>query len=342
MQTFNIFNTGINPAGIAITPNGKYAYVANNNNYGINGSDNVTVLDLIKGVPKTTINDNSFNEPYRIAIDHHGRYAYVCNSGSTTISIINIELNQVVNVIDEFNGPSGIVLSKTSGYVINYGAGAESGNGNTLSVIDLNRKIIVNTIQVDQAPASLVINRDATLLYVVCYVDGNHNTGVLDVIDINTNAIINRIPGLFGPFGVVLSKDELYAYVTNFGSNNFSPFGTSVAVIDLMRNNIVRTIETGIQPAAIAISSCGKYIYVSNYNTLYAGSNFQNLTAGEGTISVIRTRDNTVKSTISVGQSPSGLCISPDGKQLYVSKYIQNTVTAISLNFQDESHKRCK
>src|SRR5689334_23350630 len=36
--------TGVNPAGMAISHCGKYLFVANNNNYGIDGSDSVTVI----------------------------------------------------------------------------------------------------------------------------------------------------------------------------------------------------------------------------------------------------------------------------------------------------------
>jgi len=48
-------NTGVNPAGIAITPGGRYCYVANNNNYSINGQDSVTVIDLSLGITIKTI-----------------------------------------------------------------------------------------------------------------------------------------------------------------------------------------------------------------------------------------------------------------------------------------------
>src|SRR5947208_819589 len=114
-----VYNVGVNPANMAITPNGKYGYIANSNNYSIPGSDSVTVLNLKKGIPKLTIHDNSFVEPYRIAIDGRGKYAYACNSGSPikisdtgTVSIIDIKSNMVIGVIEGFDGPSGIVISK--------------------------------------------------------------------------------------------------------------------------------------------------------------------------------------------------------------------------------------
>src|SRR6266404_6202274 len=72
-------NTGVTPAGIAITPSGHKAYVANNNNYGIAGEDSVTVLNLKNNTVKTTIFDESFNQPYTVTINPKNNRAYVTN-----------------------------------------------------------------------------------------------------------------------------------------------------------------------------------------------------------------------------------------------------------------------
>jgi len=336
LQTFNV---GVNPSNVSVTPNGKYAYVTNSNNYAIPKSDTVTVLNLRKGIPKLTIQDDSFIEPYRIAIDNNGIYGYVCNSGSPsstgstgTISIINLKTNKVSGVIVGFDGPGGIALSIKNAYVTNYGApgGVQSGNGTTVSVVDLKTNKIIDTIQVDLAPSALVLSPCHNFLYVICYVDGNPGTGILNVICTKTNNVIIKIPGFSGPFGIALSTNGHYAYVTNFGSNNFAPYGTTLSVVNLKKQCIIKNIEVGIQPAGIAVSK--KFAYVSNYNTLYADPNYQNLTPGEGTISIICLKNNElVRPTISIGQSPSSLALSPDGKRLYVCKYIQNTVAEIYL-----------
>lgn len=334
------FNVGVNPANLAITPYGRYAYVANSNNYSIPGSDSVTVLDLKKGTTKLTIHDDSFVEPYRIAIDYLGKYAYVCNSGSPatigaqgTVSIIDIHTNKVIGVITGFDGPGGIVLTKNRAYVSNYGAsgGIGSGNGHSISVVDLKNKIIINTINVDLAPAALALNSCNNRLYVINYVDGKPGTGTLNIINIKTNQIIKTISGFFGPFGIALTDDGCYAYITNFGSNDFAPYGSTISKVSLEKNCIVKNIEVGIQPSGIALSK--NFAYVSNYNTLYAKANFQNLTPGEGTISIINLNNNKVIGlTIPIGQSPSTITLSPDHKKLYVCKYVQNTVAAICLD----------
>lgn len=138
---------------------------------------------------------------------------------------------------------------------------------------------------------------------------------------------------VFGPFGIAVTPNGKYAYVTNFGSNNFAPFGSTVSVVKLQDHpRIVRTIEVGIQPSGIAITPNGKYAYVTNYNTLYAGSNFTNLTAGQGTVSIINLCTNRViPPTIPVGSSPNTVTIAPNGKFAYVTNFISNTVDVIKL-----------
>ena len=335
-QTFNV---GVNPAGMAITPDDKYAYVANSNNYSIPGSDTVTVLDLKKGLVKTTIHHPSFDGPYRIAIDDCGKFAYVCNSESPriqglpgTLSIIDIKQNQVVGTISGFDGPGGIVISKNIGYVVNYGAdgGLVSGNGKTVSVVDLKQRRIINTINVDLAPAALALSPCHKFLYVVCYVDGKPGTGKLNVISTKSHRIITTVSGLFGPFGIDVTKDGMFAYVTNFGSNDFAPYGTNVSVVDLHDYRIVKNIEVGIQPSGIVVGD--HFAYVSCFNELYAKSNFQQLTAGESTVNVISLKcKKVVAPAIPIGQTGSTLSLTHNGKKLYVCKYVQNTVARLSV-----------
>lgn len=214
----------------------------------------------------------------------------------------------------------------------NYGApgGLQSGNGKTISVVDLRNRQIIDTITVDLAPSALALSSNNKYLYVMCYVDGLPGNGKLDIIQTKTNKIIKTISGFFGPFGIVVSKDCHYAYVSNFGSNNFSPYGNEISVVDLHKYKIIKNIKVGIQPSGIAITE--KYLYISNYNSLYADPiKFLNLTYGEGTINIICLKTNKVIDTISVGQTPSTLTLSYDEKNLYVSKYVQNTIAKLNL-----------
>lgn len=334
-------NVGVTPAGLALTPDNRFAYVANNNNYGIAGSDNVTVLNLTNNTVATTINDASFSEPYTVTINAAGTKAYITNSFSTTITVIDIATNTVTAVITGFDGPSGMVITPDGNfaYVNNYGAGGMSGMGNTVNVVNLNTNMIVGpAIVVGLAPASLAITPDGAFVYVINYVDGNVGTGTISIIRTSDNTVVApTITGFSGPFAITITSDGNYAYVTNFGSNNFTPYGTTVSVVDLNSNVITDTIDLGIQPSGIALSPDDRFAYATNYNSLYScttTSTFacSQLTAGQGTVNIIDVATNTViPPTIAVDQSPDAIAITTNGEFAYVSNYTSNTVTVIAL-----------
>ena len=340
----NTLNTGINPDGIAITPNGSQCYVCNSNNYGITGADSVSVFDLCNGVFKTTISDSSFVSPYTATVDKCGQKVYITNSGTPTlgvpgtVSVIDTKTNTVISQITGFDGPSGCALSKQYAYVNNYGgpSGVGSGNGRTVSVVNLSNYSIISTISVGLAPAALAIDNKCSKLYVINYTTGLPGAGQLVTVDTKTNTVIYTLSGFTGPFGIVLSKCGRYAYITNFGSNNFAPYGTTVSIVDLKNQQIIDNIFTGIQPSGIAINPKCCRLYVSNYNTLYAGSDFSDLTSGQGTVSILKLskkgdRAKVIAPTICVGNSPSNLAVSPRGKNLYCSNYASNSVSKICI-----------
>ena len=181
-------------------------------------------------------------------------------------------------------------------YVNNYGAGGDSGLGTTVSLVDLTLNMIIGSpITVGLAPAALAITPDGAYVYVASYVDGNPGTGTISIIRTSDNSVQdNAITGLSGPFAIEITPDGKYAYVTNFGSNNFSPVGTTVSIVDISSNTITDTITLGTQPSGLAITPNSAFAYVSNYNTLYEGPNFTDLTAGPGTVDIIYTQTNTV------------------------------------------------
>ena len=341
-------NVGVSPAAMAITLDSTHLYVANSNNYSIAGSDTVTLIDLNNYMPLKIITHESFKQPYTITLSKDGKKAYVTNSNSTTVSVIDTKSNEVIKVIDGFNGPSGMVITPDGNhaYVNNYGATSHtpSGEGNTVSVVDLKKDITIATIELNKsyeapaAPAAIAITPKGDFIYTANYVTGKPNTSSVTKISAKTNTVVDKISGFFGPFSIIIDAQGINAYLTNFGSNNFAPYGDTVSILNL-KNHKITTIHTGgIQPAGFAITTDGRYGFVSNYNTLYREeTNFIGLTAGQGTVNIIDLKTNKlVPITINVGQSPGSILMSPNGKHAIVSNYISNTVSIIEYIIGDE------
>jgi YVTN family beta-propeller protein len=320
---------GVTPTGMAITPSGRFLYVANNNNYNLPNGDSVTVIDLQQQCAVATIHDSSFKEPYTITI--HGCRMYVTNSSSTTVTVVDTNTHQVVGVIGGFDGPSGMAVTENgrTGFVNNYGssAGAGSGNASTVSVVCLSSNENRGIIRTGLAPAAVALSPcGGSYLYVICYQDGKPGTGTMSVVRTADNVVVRTVTGFSGPFDLVVSRDLVA--VTNFGSNDFSPIGTTVSIVDRSSHQIVRTVQVGLQPSGIALSADGGRLYVANFNTLYASPDFKNLTPGQGTVSVVELCESPHSpGCIVVGQSPHAVLVTPDGRFVCASNFTANTVT---------------
>lgn len=134
---------GAHPSGIALSPAGTRAYVANQ------GDDTVSVIDTTTKAVISTIVHASFASPYGVAVSPDGTKVYVTNSGSNTVSVISTASNTVTNTIPVGNVPKGISFNPqgTRAYVANY---ADS----TVSVINTS-SLAVTTLPVGLNPVAL-------------------------------------------------------------------------------------------------------------------------------------------------------------------------------------------
>jgi YVTN family beta-propeller protein len=139
----NIVDTvtvGSNPQGVAITPDGKKAYVPF-------GQNSVSIIDT--ATDKVLVNVTVGHNPYGIAVSPDGTKVYVTNSGDNTISVIDTGTNYV-DTEAVGSKPCGAAFTPggTKAYVANFG-------GNTVSVIDTTSDNVVDTVIVESSPISL-------------------------------------------------------------------------------------------------------------------------------------------------------------------------------------------
>jgi YVTN family beta-propeller protein len=270
-----------------------------------------------------------------LASSSDGSTVYILNSGvsltssAKTISILNTANNEITGAIDGFNGPDAIALTSNgkSAYVANYGYydyvnKSIKGVANTINLVDLATKKIIKTITVGRGPDSLAISGNN--LYVANFYDNN-----ISVVNMQTHAvstIADPKNNINGPYTIVVNPNGQYAYVSNYG-NPIKPDGylkNTISVINLKTNTVEKSILVSTSPsvksspAGLAITSDGKYVYVTNYTK-------------NGTVAVIDTSNNSVVSRINVGNLPGAITISPDNTRAYVTNYSDNSVSIIHL-----------
>lgn len=322
-------HVGLNPFGIAITPHGKFAYVTNSNSNDIAGYNTVSVIDLETNQVIKTIRDSSFNGLTAVAINKQGSKVYVANQAVTTITVIDAMTNTVDTVIDGFHGPSGIALTSdgTRAYVSN----ALSG---TVSVVDLKANAIVGSpVAVGLSPNALSITPDGALVYVVNYVSPNPGDGTISIIDVATNVVVSTIKARFvGPSNILIDSVGAYAYIANAGGNLPSNAGRTVSVLDLKTNKVVHEFTLGIQPSGLALSPSGRFLYVTNSNTLFEALG---LASGIGVVAIVDlVTSKVLPQNLLSGFAPTSIELSADGAFAYVTNLYSDTVSVLNVHDQ--------
>ena len=302
--------TGANSDGLAITPNGKFAYVTNYQ------ANTVSVIDTQTNTVVDTIADPSFREPIRVAITPDGRDAYVTNQlNPGTISVIDTATNTVVQVITDtsFIQPWDIAFTPDGkfAYVVDLG----NGTFHAVHVIDLATNTVVGSpIPVGTSPREIVFTPDGDYAYVT-----NSGDGTVSVISTATNTVVNTIAVGAAPRGDAITPDGQFVYVTNSGDGTVSVINTALALTD-PADAVVSTVTIGGSPWGVAISTPGgQYAYA----TSLTGS----------TLSVIDTATNRVVKTFTVGTAAGlySIAFTPDGQFAYIVNSSTNVVNVITL-----------
>jgi YVTN family beta-propeller protein len=135
---------GGRPLDIAITPDGRFIYVANCTLNEVEKIDTRldTVISRIQNIAVAR----------GIAISNDGKYAYVTNVSSKTVTVVDIHNDTIIKTISVRDGPTTVSIDQNS----NYAYISNQGNA-SISVIDIKTNEVVKTIYVAENPIRVLI-----------------------------------------------------------------------------------------------------------------------------------------------------------------------------------------
>jgi YVTN family beta-propeller protein len=289
--------------GVAVAPDGRHAYIANNR------ADTVSVLDTASNTVTATIPVGA--DPFEVAVAPDGRRAYVTDIVAGAVSVIDTASNTVTATIPVGARPAGVAVAPDGRHV--YTA------NNTDADDDLDPH--------NDAPSGVALTPDSRRAYITHYwpttvsvIDTASNTvtatipvgqnldGAVSVIDTASNTVTATIPVDTHPAGVAVTPDSQRAYITNSS-------GKTVSVIDTASNTVTATIPVDTYPDRVAVAPDGRHAYTANNSA--------------DTVSVIDTASNTVTATIPVGAGPIGVAVAPDSRHAYTANNSAGTVSVI-------------
>ena len=280
------------PTGIALAPNGRFAYITNFAEGTVSTySVNTTTGALTKVGVDITTGDGVDSFPIDIKITSTGSFIYVLNEIDGTISTFSV--------------------NSTTGALTKNGADVLAGN------------------TADSIPCAMAIN--GLFLYTVELDDGeiaafsiNNTTGALTK---SATHVFSGTGEYSYPIDIKITSNGRFLYTANLGESTISAFSITAATGALTK--IGDDVFTGTDFAGtnnIALSPSGEYAYVANMNE---GSITTFAIGLTGALTKLTTDTLTGKGATDT--APIAISVSPNGKYAYVVNTNEGTVSSFSI-----------
>jgi len=173
-QAASVIVTGRGPAGMALDPMRRRAYVA------LTGDDTIEYIDVAAGEVFDRIRLNTGDHPQEIVLTPDGKMLLSVNAGSNTVSFIDPLSLLEISRINVGRGPNSILLDRTGrkAFVFNTVS-------STVSVLDVPNRRLITNISTGSGPLRGQLNRRGDRLYVI-----HELTSYLAAIDPNLLTVV--------------------------------------------------------------------------------------------------------------------------------------------------------
>jgi YVTN family beta-propeller protein len=283
---------GNEPEGVAIAPNGRTIYVANQGSH---------VLSVVEAASRRVTAVPLRATARFVTTSRDGRLIFV--------SMYN----------DDKSGSGVAVVDAASRKVVRYlGTGVQPyalavGPDDRVWVpIHSQRRVEIYTA-FDQRPAGQVkvppnphaVAFSARLMRAFT---PNHESNAVSIIDMRTDKMLKSIPVSRSPHSIAVSPDGRTVLVAGYDAN-------TADLIDAASLRRTGPFPVGKSPQSVAFASDGKHAYVVN--------------EGDDTVSVLDGHTGAVTATVRVGGSPRTVAVSSDGLLAYVSNGDDDTLSVL-------------
>ena len=229
----------------------------------------------------------------------------------------------------EYLGPVAVVASRDGGTLFIAGA-----DGRQVTVVRAADRKIVGSIEMPSPPTSMAISGDGRRLYVACAT----SESTVCVVDTESSKLVGSLPAGHTATGLALTPDGKQLYVCN-------RFNNDVSVIDLQSAKTIARVPVSREPVGAVATSDGRSVFVVNQLPLdradsgEAAAVVTVIDTGGAGVSRARATEMTASQsmrpvaatrTIRLPNGSSSVrsaCLSPDGKQLYVTHVLSRYQT---------------
>lgn len=220
------FPLGSFPAGMAMAPDGKRLYVAENL------GNKLAIVDIQS--QSITIEIPIGRQPWGVAVHPSLPQVYVTNRVDRTVSIIDTGTLSIIGTVPTGNGPNAIAVSPNGAKIF-----VANANSDDLTVFDVNHPDSVRQISLSpfadarpgSSPNALAFSPDGSRLYVANAWD---NAVVVVVPD--TETVQGSIPTGWYPSAIAVSPNNRRLFITNMKGARTYPRTSKRQTLDFKVN----------------------------------------------------------------------------------------------------------
>lgn len=238
--------TGHAPHEVAVSPDGRWAYVTDYGT-GPRAGRTVTVVDVPARAVARTLELGPHSRPHGVAVARDGT-VWVTAEGSAHVLRVDPEGGRLLTEAETGQRVTHMVVV-AGGHDRVFTANIGSG---TVTAVDAGTGEVLGHIETGAGAEGLALGTDGSRVFVT-----NREAGTLTEIDAATATVSRTLEVGDFPIRVEVTPDGRRALVSNARANE-------VAVVDLEAWVVERRIPVGAVPVGIEVTPDGRTAYVAN------------------------------------------------------------------------------
>ena len=238
--------TGFAPHEVALSPDGRWAYVTDYGT-GPEPGSTVTIVDVAARSTVGTIDLAPHTRPHGVAVTDDGS-VWVTTEGSAHVLKLDPETRAIALEAETGQDVTHMVVVAPEhgrAYTTNIGSG-------TVTALDVATGEVLGHLETGAGAEGLALSPDGDRVYVT-----NRSAGTLSEINVASNAVTRSLKVGAFPIRVEVLPDGSRALVSNAQGNE-------LAVVNLSSWTVERRIPVGAVPVGIQITPDGSTAFVAN------------------------------------------------------------------------------